>query len=353
MSPDPKVDVVIPCYRYGHLLPASVRSVLAQDGVDVRILVIDDASADGSADVARDLAAADPRVEAVEHTVNRGHIATFNEGVIDWAQAPYTVLLSADDELAPGALARATEVMESRSGVGFVYGNSQMWEPEDPGRPTLRTGRWKAVVYPGRTWLRRRYTLATNPVFSPSVVVRTALQQQVGGYDARMLHTSDLEMWLRMALYSDVGFVAGVDQAVTRVHEQNMSSAYLESDQGLDDLRMRLLAFQAVLERGRDVLPDVPDLDRRMRRALARDALMRLDRASDKGWNLGETATDLVRFAVHTCPDAPNSPEGRALRRRRTLGPRLAAVVRPPVVAAARRRLRQETRDRVQLHRGI
>ncbi|RTL62002.1 MAG: glycosyltransferase family 2 protein [Pseudonocardiaceae bacterium] len=353
MSEGPKVDVVIPCYRYGELLPSSVRSVLAQDGVDVRVLIIDDASGDGSADVARSLAAADPRVTAEVHTENRGHIRTFNEGVIDWASAPYTLLISADDELAPGALQRATTLLEDNPGVGFAYGNSQMWEPEDDGRPALRTGRWRPIVYSGHTWLRRRCASATNPVYSPSVVVRTALQQQVGGYDARMLHTSDLEMWLRMSLYADVGFVAGVDQSITRVHEKNMSSAYLESDQGLDDLRMRLLAFDAVLDRGATLLPDVDRLRQRMRRALSRDALMRLDRAADKNIPLGDTADALAEFARTTCSRSIHSPEGRALRRRHNLGPRLAAVVRPPVVAAARRKLRQETRDRVQLHRGV
>ena len=48
----PTVSVVIPCYRYGRFLPACVQSVLDQDGVDVRVLIIDDASPDDSAEVA-------------------------------------------------------------------------------------------------------------------------------------------------------------------------------------------------------------------------------------------------------------------------------------------------------------
>jgi glycosyltransferase involved in cell wall biosynthesis len=48
------VSVVIPCYNYGHFLAEAVRSVLDdQEGVDVRVLIIDDASPDGSAEVAR------------------------------------------------------------------------------------------------------------------------------------------------------------------------------------------------------------------------------------------------------------------------------------------------------------
>ena len=102
------VSVVIPCYNYGHLLGDAVNSVLDdQDGVDVQVLIIDDASPDGSAEVARKIAAGDPRVEVAVHAANKGHIATYNEGLLDWAGGDYCVLLSADDRLTPGALQRA------------------------------------------------------------------------------------------------------------------------------------------------------------------------------------------------------------------------------------------------------
>ena len=58
------VSVVIPCYNYGHFLEEAVASVLDdQEGVDVRVLIIDDASPDDSAEVARKIAAREPRVE--------------------------------------------------------------------------------------------------------------------------------------------------------------------------------------------------------------------------------------------------------------------------------------------------
>src|SRR4051794_40019596 len=98
-----QVDVVIPCYKYAHFLPGCVGSVLAQDGVDVRVLVIDDCSPDDTAEVAAGLRAADPRVEFRRHAVNRGHIATYNEGLLEWAAGDYVLLLSADDMLTPGA----------------------------------------------------------------------------------------------------------------------------------------------------------------------------------------------------------------------------------------------------------
>jgi glycosyltransferase involved in cell wall biosynthesis len=79
----PTVSVVIPCYRYGRYLPDCVRSVLDQEGVDVRVLIIDDASPDDSGEVAMGLAAEDERVQVRVHRENRGHLATYNEGLLE------------------------------------------------------------------------------------------------------------------------------------------------------------------------------------------------------------------------------------------------------------------------------
>ena len=60
------VSVLIPCYKYGHFLEDAVSSVLEnQEGVDVRALILDDASPDDSADMARKIAARDPRVRLI------------------------------------------------------------------------------------------------------------------------------------------------------------------------------------------------------------------------------------------------------------------------------------------------
>ncbi len=118
------VSVVIPCYRYGHFLEQSVGSALTeQDGVDVKVLIIDDASPDDSAEAAHRLAKADSRVEVLVHERNKGHLATYNEGLLEWADGDYTVLLSADDRLTPGALVRAAALLDAHPNVGFVYGH--------------------------------------------------------------------------------------------------------------------------------------------------------------------------------------------------------------------------------------
>src|ERR1700731_4758817 len=128
-----RIDVFIPCYNYARFLDQCVNSVLGQAGVDVRVLVIDDASPDNTPEIAAALAREDPRVAVVRHATNKGHINTYNEG-IEWASADYLLLLSADDYLLPGALSRAADLMDAHPEVGFTFGNAI--ELSDSGKET-------------------------------------------------------------------------------------------------------------------------------------------------------------------------------------------------------------------------
>jgi GT2 family glycosyltransferase len=315
------VSVIIPCYNYGHHLHDAVASVLEdQPGVDVKVLVIDDASTDGSGEVAMRIAREDPRVETLIHDVNRGHIATYNEGLLEWADADYCALLSADDRLTPGALTRATALLDAQPSVAFVYGYALPFhDGEDLPVPRTSDRGWS--VWSGPSWIERRFKLARSGISSPEVVVRTALQKRVGGYDPDLPHHGDTEMWMRLALYGDVGYLRGVDQAFYRRHAQNMSTTYT----GLKDLHQRLLAFESLLERpgAADVL-DAPQLAAAVHRKLAWEALFAVARAYEKG-KTGVIPTDeLEAFAVECWPDARTMPVYWAVRARKLLGARLS-----------------------------
>lgn len=329
----PSAGVIVPCYGYGHLLEGCVRSVLAQEGVDVGVLVIDDCSPDATADVARRLAQADARVGYRRHDVNQGLIPTANEG-LGWASGfDYTVLLSADDLLTPGSLRRATAIMEAMPSVGMVYGPAPY---AVEGRPLPRPrARWRGTrVWTGHEWLRRRCRSAQNCISSPEVVVRTAVQQAVGGYDPSCHHTSDLNMWLRVAAATDIAYVKGADQAIYRVSPSGMLRSATASDP-MVDLRNRRAAFDAFFSNAGSELPDAPELWARACRALARQALWRASRAYDRGLVTGPGALpvdDLVAFARDVCPEVERLREWRGLRVRRRLGAGRSLLF-PPFVA--------------------
>ena len=226
------VDVIVPCYRYGHFLRQCVESVLAQSLSDVRVLVLDDASPDNTAEVGNQLAAEDRRVSFSRHSTNKGHIATYNEG-IEWASADYVLLLSADDYLLPGALSRATELMDTHPEVGFTFGS--VVELSDSGTQVTTVadllGKADQRVLAGSQFIK--LSGSRNFVASPTSVVRTELQKRAGGYRPQLPHTGDMEMWLRLAAHASVGVVRAC-QAVWRCHSDNMSLAYYRRHHLLD-----------------------------------------------------------------------------------------------------------------------
>jgi hypothetical protein len=341
------VSVIVPCYNYGHLLPACLGSVLDQQGVSVEVLVIDDASPDGSGERAQ-ASTADPRVEVVRHRRNTGHLATYNEGLA-WARGDYTVLLSADDLLTPGALARATALMETIPAVGFVYGHAPYLRDAKE-TPTARTGpvRWR--IWQGEQWIAGRCRAGVNVISSPEVVVRTAVQRAAGGYSLRLPHSGDLEMWLRLAALGDVGFVGGADQAFYRVHAESMLRTRFDSK--LADLTQRREAFRVFFEDHPDLAAG-PKLARAVERRLAKQAVWEASRAYDRGRVATVPVDALVDFAIETDPGVLRTPAAAGLRWRRAVGPSVAKVLQPIALPAVVRALRNRLWWRTWQWRGV
>jgi hypothetical protein len=309
----------VPCYRYAGLLEGCVGSVLGQEGVDVRVLVIDDCSPDDTPEVAARLCARDERVQSGRHGVNVGMIPTLNEG-LEWAEdSDYTVVLSADDLLVPDCLRRAVAVMGAHPEVGMVYGRS-LYAYE--GRPLPTTyGRWRGTdVWSGYDWVRARCRSGYNCISSPEVVTRTTVQRAVGGYDPACYHTSDLQLWLRVAAVADVAYIRGVGQAIYRIQPDGMLRS---ADTPIVDLSERRLAFDSFFAGGGAQLRDAQRLHEMACRSLARQALWQASRAIDRGRASGPDALpveELTAFALDVYPRSRRLAEWRGLRLRRAIG---------------------------------
>jgi glycosyltransferase involved in cell wall biosynthesis len=333
--------VFVPCYRYGHFLHQCVDSVLSQSGVSVRVLIIDDASPDNTAEVAAALASEDPRVSFIRHIENKGHIATYNEG-IEWASADYMLLLSADDYLLPGALSRAADLMDAHPEVGFIFGN--VIELSDNGDETPTKSVIKATndlekrILEGREFIELTGAEG-NQVTTCSAVVRTELQKHLGGYREELPHAGDMEMWLRFAAHASVGFIFAYE-GVYRRHNANMSTAYYSPSDGrliyrkngrLADLQQRKLAFDCFSQHCKDVMPRCDDLCRRLYRGLSASAVSHASAAFNDGEK--EESKQLSDFAVAVCPEIKRSSGWLKLNCKRCMGAWTWRAVRPAVAA--------------------
>lgn len=251
------VDVAIPCYEYGRFLGDCVRSVLSQDHADLRIRIIDNASTDDSVAIARDLAARDPRIEIVARPVNLGAQASFNEGV-DWATADYFTVLSADDRMAPGALARAVSVLEANPSVSFAHGRAISVFPSGPNAVENEgSGEWR--ILSGAQFITRFCMHGVNQISGCTALVRTSLQKKAGHYRTELPHTDDFEMWMRLAALGPVAETDAV-QGISLIHGANMS-AYYHAVQ-TRDLRAMKDAFDSFFRHEGSHLPEAKSLHR-------------------------------------------------------------------------------------------
>ena len=307
----PSVSVVVPCYNYGHFIKGCVRSVLNQKDVDVDVLVIDDASSDHSQEVISDLAAHDERIRTIFHATNRGHIATYNEGLAQ-AIGDYTVLLSADDLLTPGSLSRATSLMEEHPSVGLTYGFSVDFT-ESP-VPPARTNAAYWLVWKGHNWLRQTCKSGRNPLRSPEAIMRTSVLQEIGYYSANLPHAADFELWMRAATVSDVGYVGGADQAYYRIHKDNMHNTSYDV---ISDFSQRLSCFDTIFSERSGFIGDAKPLRESACRALAREALGHAISAYARGAANHEPVDDYAAFALRAWPDAKQLGEWRVFRKLR------------------------------------
>lgn len=300
------VDIIIPSYNYASFLPDCVTSILAQRGVELRVLIIDDASQDDTPAVGARMAKLDSRVEFRRHEQNQGHISTFNEG-LEWATADYTVLLSADDMLMEGALKRAADLMDAHPEAGLVYGKELRFQTANclPKPPASDQVTWQIMT--GRQFLEVACTAAGNVVSTPGALVRTSIQKQIGGYRHELPHSGDLEMWLRFGAHAAVGVLDSY-QAYYRIHGSNMSLGYL----GIKDYRQLKAAFETLFDSYRDRISNVGQLRDFVHRNLTERIYWSADSACEIGkW---DESRELYDFAVELVPELESEKKWRFLR---------------------------------------
>ncbi len=207
------IAAVIVNYNAGNALGEAVRSLMGDPDVDWDIIVVDNASADGSADA---VAAAAPAVRLLRNTVNVGFGRGVNQG-LRLATAPLVLLMNPDCVLTPGAAGMLARVLHQRSdcaiaGPGILNpdGSVQGSARGDPDMFTGVFGRTSLArrLLPGSP-LSKRNVIAPNGAADAGVVVdwlsgacmlaRRSALDAVGGFDERyFLYWEDADLCRRL-----------------------------------------------------------------------------------------------------------------------------------------------------------
>lgn len=243
-----RVTVMIPSYNYGRYLGEAVSSAASQEHADV--VIVDNGSTDDSPELGARLAQQYQNVRFVRYADNGGIITSFNR-CREQIRGEYTVLLCADDRLAPGSLRRSVAFMDAHPKVGMAYGRAAMFRDGLEPETSDESAEFDAtLVYRGNDWIERLCRTTHNPIATPEALVRTSVMQQVGRYEERTPHTSDLNLWLRIAAVADIAYLRGPVQACFRMHATNYSWEFAHGT--VKEIEQLWAAFHTFFETVRD-----------------------------------------------------------------------------------------------------
>jgi len=193
VAPSPLVSVVIPVYNRADCVRLSIESALAQTLQPIEVIVVDDASTDGTVEAVRAAVARAPdRVRLIVLERNGGCSVARNAGVLE-ARAPLLAFLDSDDLWSPDKLALQVADLERypRAVLSFtdcLMGPRALEEPFSEKVPFDAQGDATAQLLEG------------CPILTPSsVLLSRAIFDAVGGFTPSYRTSEDFELYLRLS----------------------------------------------------------------------------------------------------------------------------------------------------------
>lgn len=196
------VSVFLPTYSrlYDGHLERAIQSVLAQTYANWELLILDDASVDGSRALIERYVRADRRIRTIRMDRNVGLPAKLIGLAYPKARGEYMAFIFDDCRWLPGHLATLVRMLQSGPGYGMVYGQAELIWP-DGRRQTL-----------GEPFNAAAMAAGSNHIPNVSVLVRRQAIETVGLYDPHFLmcRSCDWDLWLRISRKFPLGFVPKV-----------------------------------------------------------------------------------------------------------------------------------------------
>jgi glycosyltransferase involved in cell wall biosynthesis len=219
---NPKVSICVPTYNRKDYLRETLDSIFAQTYKDYEVVVVDDGSTDGTAEMLKDI---DYPIR-YHWQKNSGDAAARNK-MIKLAQGEFITFIDSDDLLMHDAVDRMMEVMQAEGGEVIVYG------------PYLRIdqnghvyGRFKTRLYSGQI---TKYLFQNIFVYSCGSMFPKTVLEIANGFDTSLPVCSDYDLWLRLSL--KYRFIALAEPTFKRRrHTGNLSA--LSTDNYIIELKV-------------------------------------------------------------------------------------------------------------------
>ena len=184
----------MPIYNSARYIAEAIESVLAQSWEDFELIIVDDASSDGTAEIAASYAERDSRIRFRVNASNMGMVTNWNCCLAE-ASGGYVKFLFGDDLLAPEALNRMATILDEDPAVSLV--SSARALIDEFSRPTDLLVHFATGTYDGTEVIKRCIFEEMNYVGEPSAVMFR--KSRAGrGFDPALKQIVDLEMWFHL-----------------------------------------------------------------------------------------------------------------------------------------------------------
>lgn len=199
----PSVSVCIPVYNCEKYIGQAIESVLTQTYRDLELLILDNASTDGTRDVIRRYT--DPRIRIIENPVNIGLEGNWNKALAE-ARGTFIKLLPADDFLHPDCLEKQVQVFSKPGNEQIVLASCGR-DIVGPNSQKLMTRHFPgpARLISGSSAIQIVIRSGTNPLGEPGALCfRRETLLQAGRFDDSLLYVIDIDLWLKVLLMGDL-----------------------------------------------------------------------------------------------------------------------------------------------------
>lgn len=204
----PRASIIMPVYNNAAFVQEAIHSMLVQTYTDFELIVIDDGSTDGSAELIEQFT--DPRIRKILHPQNRGVVAVLNEG-LEMATGEYIVRMDGDDISTPNRLDIQISFMDQNPAIGLSAG---AFTSSIGGRAKINPPSHEEI----KTWLLFHCCIA-----HPTVIMRNSIVHQLGvRYDSNYPHAEDYELWNRLAFQTQMANLP-VNMLFYRMHSGQVS----------------------------------------------------------------------------------------------------------------------------------
>lgn len=189
----PLVTVICLCYNQKRFLKEAVGSVINQSYSPIQLIVVDDASTDGSTETINQLKTQYPQLEVLLLKENVGNCKAFNRGLAQ-AKGEYVIDLAADDVLLPDRIRKGVEALQQAGGdYGVHFCDAELID-ERGSFLNHHSDKYPHNSIPqGDIYVEviQRYFICP-----PTIMFRKSVMDALGGYDETLAY-EDFDFWIR------------------------------------------------------------------------------------------------------------------------------------------------------------